>query len=302
MEPWEIIRDEELRNFEVRQTQLDARYANANCRADILERRQDCDTRCQPKPPTNGITPAGFRDRFKPPTFKTLPQIDFTVKSSPDMIKSSWAELKKAAAIRLSAPLTATEKARFLNLEQFRLDEVYCASDWSDNTTQQGLRFDRAIYDDLLSTICERLISVPHRLRHTPGNYERYDGEDRALIAQGPNHTIAACMLRFLYVEDLDVCQEIQEIAASGVFVQSVEGRWVWPEALITTPRRRKARDLIQWVRTSFIMTPLTSRSCMLLVKPILSNKVNVTASNSAMVGTTSGSTLKTASCPSVLF
>ena len=116
----------------------------------------------------------------------------------------------------------------------------------------EGDLFDEAIYKLHLPNIIYPLMPSPVvcHLMETPKTFGFYYAPDWAVVAVGPTGYPEACLLRFLYVDDLDVSEKIQDIAASGIKVSSVQGRWVWPKAAIATAAQRKARDMIQWVST----------------------------------------------------
>jgi hypothetical protein len=242
-----------LRRNEELLAQLAVQYHDANCRGDILLRLQDCDTRTKVKPPFEGVIeqwpPKGFNEYAQPPRIDWLPEGTVTLKSCPDMITKSFTRFNEAVASALAVPLTPEEKTKFLETEERRLEMLTEDVLWYLRNEYMNARSDQAIYKKLFEGLFRPLFPVfcmflPNIYVYTQHTVPQF------ILSACPGGHSSCTLLRFLYLETLDVCQEIQNLAASGISVSSKEGISVWSGEDVSDPKRAKARDIIRWVRS----------------------------------------------------
>ena len=235
--------------------ELNARYEGANCRADLLHRLQDCDERARPRPyNTRGTKwPPPKKDEFAQPPPVTTFEGEFTLRSCPNLVKKSFSQFEIDAAMALAEPLSAEEKDKFISLELWRLREIKTKSGYrEDGYNATSRQVDQAIIHNLFTTV-ETLLPIPCLLMDVSGQEisltSNPEISDWTLAALGPDGGTVACLLRFLYVTDLDVRDEIQSLAASGIGVSSHRGSAVWSSSRASSPKIVKAKAVIEWVR-----------------------------------------------------
>lgn len=237
---------------------LNVRYKDATCRADVLGRLQDSDTRTKIKPPSQPPSqwPPKIHNGYSQPPRVKLPKGSYVIRSSPNMVEASYAEFKESNASALFEPLSAEDKTRFLDREQWRLLSASTRAHWDLDNDALNAQVDQAIYSGLMTNVFEPLLPIPCALMDLTDVYNNYNVPNYGLIALGPHEEFAGCLLRFLYLRHLDVCREIQDIAAANLTVSSFRNKATWSESSDSTPQMRKAQAIIEWVGSSSVTGP----------------------------------------------
>lgn len=250
-----------LDNFADRiEAQVQRDFEGVQTMADYFDRLRDLPSLCEPKPyPSTSIVwpPAYHSAQDCPPPMDCLVG-SFTVEASPDLMNKASSNFVNGSAERLDKALSEREKLSLQSKEVSRLISAWRhAIGWTDDDSTAGY-VDKRLYGDLCFVRDHPL----HAQYFPTTDIEAYKNDGVTPLRFGIvafRYPSAPILIAFCHVRHLDVVQEIQEIARIGV--QVVPGEFdsnkvksrpaIWPNSVNDTPAFRKAKNLLQWVRTS---------------------------------------------------
>jgi hypothetical protein len=235
---------------EERKPLLLAQYGACQSRMDLLNRLWDCDMTVEPKPSVERVKewpPQDYDCTFRPPKIETLP-ISFSVSSYPGIATDAYQRMSEASKEYLDRPLTQAEKDLWITLESERLDEYELqAADWLDYD-DVAPQIDQCLYESL--DFFSEIVSLPAAIRNIRDSTLSIEteGRDWVLLAERVRKIGPTCLLRFLHMTFLDVCEEIQDIASQSPMVGLKDGKPQWPPLKVCTPSHGKAKSILEWV------------------------------------------------------